>query len=424
MYNMKQRIWLRIISLILILAIGGLASAQDAQSDLLSRINNLRASLGLPHYRLNGALNAAAANHAAWMASTGQISHTQWDGSTPRNRAATAGYSSSFVSENIYMGSNASPGSAWSFWINSPIHYKGLTSPNYDEVGIAEAIDANGRAYVLVFGSSSGATIAAAARAVANNASDAQAAAPSFVVGLDEKGNIMHEIQPGDTLGDIALIYGYTWDDLPYMLEINSMTWDDIREILPGSVFLVPPKSGTYTPTPDNSTEQITATPPAENPAEQADVVSMAAQPTGTPASDNIAPTSADSPPVAPSNTPAPIETINIPVQLTSEPVNINLTATPTEELTHNNVVVEAMVTDAALTITPSPTFGIQVRALPVATRVASAGTPEPRIVAPIVEETPEESPAGDGPPLWLISAVLLQVGVLGVATFQFFKRR
>ena len=69
------------------------------------------------------------------------------------------------------------------------------------------------------------------------------------MLGLDEDGNIKHEVLPGHTIGDIALFYGYTWEDIPAMLELNGLTQDDIRALQPGSVFLVPPKAGTFTPT-------------------------------------------------------------------------------------------------------------------------------------------------------------------------------
>lgn len=77
----------------------GSAQAQD----LLGQINALRAERGLAPYTLDSALSAAAQNQANWMAQTGQVSHTQADGSTPRSRAAAAGYPSNWVSENIYL---------------------------------------------------------------------------------------------------------------------------------------------------------------------------------------------------------------------------------------------------------------------------------------------------------------------------------
>ena len=106
--------------------------AQDAASVLLPRINNLRASKGLPAYALHASLTAAANNHARWMADTGEISHYQYDGSGPRTRAVNAGFPSNWISENIYRGASAL--TAWEWWLNSPIHYAGLVSPNYDKI--------------------------------------------------------------------------------------------------------------------------------------------------------------------------------------------------------------------------------------------------------------------------------------------------
>ncbi len=230
------------------------AAAQDTQSVLLARINSLRRSQGLPAYSISAPLNAAADNHARWMARTGKVSHQQDDGTGPRTRAQNAGYSSNWVSENIYRGLRASALDAWNWWLGSPIHYAGITSPNYDNVGVGSASGEFGTAYVLVFGNSLGRAPASPASAGQPPAGANAPAAPSFVLGLDDVGNIKHEIQSGDTIGNIALIYGYTWADIPYMLEINDMTLDDIRLIQPGSVFLVPPKDGTFTPVPATPT--------------------------------------------------------------------------------------------------------------------------------------------------------------------------
>lgn len=246
--------------LYLALAAFGLSpvAAQDAQSVLLARINNLRWSQGLPAYAISAALNTAARQHAAWMARTGQVSHQQEDGSGPRERARQAGYASNWVSENIYRSPGASPLDAWNWWLASPIHYAGIVSPNYDNVGIGSASGAYGLAYVLVFGNSRGRASAAGEQQLPID--NIAAAAPAYVLGIDAVGNIKHEIQPGDTLGSIALIYGYSWADIPYMLEINDMTQADMRLIQPGDVFLVPPKDGTYTPMP-NAAQRADETP-------------------------------------------------------------------------------------------------------------------------------------------------------------------
>jgi hypothetical protein len=248
-----------ILSLLEIGSIG----AQDEVSDLLGRINNLRASKGLTAYTLNSSLSVAAQQQAQWMIDNGAVTHVHPDGSSPRSRAAAAGYGSSFVSENIYGGTNATTNDAWRFWINSPIHYAGLVNISYQEIGIGAAHGKWGAAYVLVFGSLGGYVQPQANTnsSEKNNAASAPRKPPSYVVGVDEHGNIKHEVQEGDTTGQIALIYGYTWADIPAMLALNNMTEADSRTLKVGSIFLVPPKSGTYTPSPNEITATASSTP-------------------------------------------------------------------------------------------------------------------------------------------------------------------
>jgi len=132
-------------------------AAQDVAGDLLGRINNLRGTQGLPGYTINGSLTSAAADQARWMVDNGcAIAHVRPDGSSPRTRAAAFGYQTTDVSENIYCGSNAGTDNAWTFWINSGIHYAGLVNTRYKEIGIASARGAGGQAFVLVFGNPGG----------------------------------------------------------------------------------------------------------------------------------------------------------------------------------------------------------------------------------------------------------------------------
>ena len=100
--------------------------------------------------------------------------------------------------------------------------------------------------------------------------------------GLDAVGNIMHEVQPGDTLGDILLIYGYTWDVLPYLQQINNIA--DVRDLEIGAIILVPPQAGTYTPTPGDPTPGATATPdyPTPYPEDPVEALAAASQPSPT----------------------------------------------------------------------------------------------------------------------------------------------
>ncbi len=334
--------------------------AQDASSELLARVNNLRASLGLPAYRWNNALAAAAASQARWMAETSQVSHMQSDGSTPRSRARAAGYPSQLVSENIYMGGMASVDAAWNFWVNSPVHYAGLTNARYDEVGIASASGAGGRAYVMVFGSSSGSWDAPAAARPSRGGQAAAAPPPLPIVGVDNVGNIMYEVQPGDDLGTIALLFGYTWDDIPAMLTLNGLTQEDIRRLRIGSVFLVPPKSGTYTPTPEPTRD-----------------------------------------PSIPTETPTPTSTLTP-----------TLTPTATSTSTPTDLPPAVFVMPTA-----TPTRALIVRTLEPA--VAMIATPSLQESTP----TPPANSQG-GLPGWLIVAVTIQLGIIIGAAIQHFRQR
>ncbi len=335
----------------------------QAQGDMLGRINGLRASLGLPGYTLNGALSAAAQRHAQWMVDTGSISHTESDGSGPRSRAINAGYVSTDVSENIYGGTNATANDAWTFWINSPIHYRGLTNTRYKEVGIGIATSSWGTAFVLDFGNPGGPEYVPPAPNSSGGSSGSVSAPPSYVLGVDEHGFIMHEVQPDDTLGDIALIYGYTWADIPYMEQINGIT--DHYDLQVGSIFLVPPHDGTYTPTPGEASPVPTASPTSD--ASPTPDLVLILDPSATP---TLEPTPTVS-------SPTPVAVV-LAATAATIPENLMIPQTP-----------EAMIAAAATQ--------------PVT--VASTTAP------------------GRGPSQWLIAALVLQVGLLLLAGLEYLRR-
>lgn len=365
-------------------------SAQDEVGDILGRINNLRASLGLPAYNLNGALSAAAQSQSQWLIDNDcTIAHTHPDGSSPRSRAQAAGYASSEVGENIYCGGIAQVDDAWTFWINSPIHYAGLVNTRYKEVGIGVAHGANGSGFTLVFGNPGGSAYVppppASAAGAQNVAASGPAQQPSYVVGLDEHGNIKHEIQDGDTIGDILLIYGYTWADIPTLLALNNMTQEDFRSLKVGTILLIPPKAGTYTPTPGDA-------PPTSTP--EAPTVE---QPTSE------SPTSESPTQAAPELVQASIVESPIP------PTSTEIIVPPTE----NSVIQQASFpqpTDTAVN-PPAPATAV--------VQVALAATAIPVSVqksAGVVASRPGTSPA-------LIVALVVQAGILLGAGFEFVRR-
>lgn len=356
----RKKLWL-LIFLISTLLHHGWVTAQDEVSDLLGRINNLRASVGRAPYALNGALNAAAQDQAQWIVATGNVAHTRPDGNGVRSRAIAFGYPTTDVSENIYGGGNAGIGDAWAFWVNSGIHYRGLVNDRYQHVGIGVARGGWGAAFVLVFGNPGGPRPAPPAPAGGGGSSGGGAAAappqqPSYVRGLDELGNILHEVQPGDTLGDVLLIYGYTWDELPYLMQINGI--GDVRDLEVGSILKVPSQSGTYTPTPGESTAIPTAT-------------------------------------------------SQFPTPFPDDPMFVTPSLPPTSASIATAAAVPENLVVFAASATPLPTIEV--------TEVALAATPAPAIVPATASAQPL--------PTWLIIGLGLQVIVLIGAGVEFFRR-
>ncbi len=289
MGRMKRLLALFGFALALIVPVG----AQDAAHDLLLRTNNLRGELGRHTYRWNAQLAAAAQTHANWLANTSRDCnrsdcHRDDAGNLARDRARIAGYPGERVHENVYAGGDPSANSAWRFWSTSDDHYRNLISPNNSEIGIGSATGARGTTYfVQVFGHNSGGprTGSTSNAGGSEAGQSAPAGPPSYVLGLDKFGNIRHEVQPGQTIGHILLIYGYTWDEYPYLLEINGMSEADRLNMQPGSVILVPPKDGTFTPAPAEAqpTETGTAVPtvePTSAPAEATSTSTAEARPT------------------------------------------------------------------------------------------------------------------------------------------------
>lgn len=106
------------------------------ESTLLSLINQERNDQGLPSYSSNSQLVAAARGHSADMACNEFFSHTGSSGSSVGQRVSAQGYSWSWVGENIYAGSSATPQSAFNWWMNSAPHQANLLNSNYQDIGI------------------------------------------------------------------------------------------------------------------------------------------------------------------------------------------------------------------------------------------------------------------------------------------------
>ena len=130
----------------------GAPPAGGAEARLFELVNALRAQKGLPPYRLNDALTAAALRQAQDMAARQNFSnHTGTDGSTPKQRIQEAGYTGKLASENIF-GGQATVDDAWGFWSTDQFHLPNLISAQFTDTGIAVVTQGNFTYYVQTFG--------------------------------------------------------------------------------------------------------------------------------------------------------------------------------------------------------------------------------------------------------------------------------
>ena len=226
------------------------AAAQDPASQVIALVNQLRASLGLYALTPNGALSAAAQRHANWMAANLSYTHSGEGGSSPQDRATAAGYQG-WVAENIVGGTNLSPQQGLIWWQNSPIHYAGMTSSRYIEVGAGYARGGDQNMYVMVFGVPSDRPLTSSSGSGTNAQ---QAPAPVIITPVEvaaprEDGSIVHVVQIGQTAWDIAAAYDV---DLATLLRLNRLGDDPL--ILPGDEIVVRPSDQ---PTPGPTEPQI-----------------------------------------------------------------------------------------------------------------------------------------------------------------------
>jgi uncharacterized protein YkwD len=123
------------VSLMLLLAVCGLASAQTAPADPAEMISNFRLQHGEGRVTLDPALNRMAQEQAAAMAAKDVLDHNS--ALAPfSSRIATVKYQR--AAENIAYGYDDFP-KTLDQWIDSPEHRKNLLLPGASKVGVASA---------------------------------------------------------------------------------------------------------------------------------------------------------------------------------------------------------------------------------------------------------------------------------------------
>ena len=214
-------------------------SVAGSPFELINAVNALRASYGLAAYTINPILMFTAQSQAEFMAATGNVSHTGFGDSSLTDRLLAAGYPlagdlllGGFRAENITSGNeDMSAQSAVDGWTGDVLHLNTMISPNLSEIGAGVAI-ANGRVYYVI-----DAALPMAPTSVAG--SRATIPPPEARISItvvstpNPEGDVIHEVQVGESLWQIAIAYEVNIDDIK---RLNNL-FDN--NIYPGNKLLI-----------------------------------------------------------------------------------------------------------------------------------------------------------------------------------------
>ncbi len=220
------------------------AQAGDAWQ-LISEVNSLRAAYGLPPYKTNNALMAAAQGHSDYQAQIGTWTHTGAGGSRPHDRAVAAGYGGGaqvYVSENIAAGVNLSTSKAVNEMWQDAIHLETMISSSFTDIGAGVGHAGDWVYYTIVVGylagsPGSGTGPGDSPPTGTEGGTPAPSAIPIQPISVatpGEDGSITHVVQYGQFLENIANAYEIALNDL---LSLNSLSEQTI--IYPGDKLLV-----------------------------------------------------------------------------------------------------------------------------------------------------------------------------------------
>ncbi len=254
------------------------AQPLQSVSELIDDVNSLRLAHGLPAYSVNSILMGTAQGQADYMASTGSITHTGAGGITVTQRLLNAGYPlagdlslGGFRSENIVAGFGMSPSDAVASWTGDAPHLHTMLSTDLQEIGAGVA-QKDGMIYYVIDcarPTTSGLPQDYTPGIEAQLVGDENIIVPVAMATPNTKGDIIHEVQAGQSLWSIAIAYGVKIKDIQQLNNLGSST-----TIYRGDKLLVmhvsaPTPAPTNTPTlvPDTATPSPTlqaATPTIE----------------------------------------------------------------------------------------------------------------------------------------------------------------
>ena len=222
------------------------AVAQDPAGEMFRLVNDFRRELGLPPFKANATLTAAAQQQASYIARNNLYTHTGSGGSSPQDRADALGYAG-YVVENIVGGSRMTPRQGLTWWINSPVHYNTLVSTRHTEAGIGYALVSGQHRFALVVGRPADLPPGGTRRQA-----EAQPAPviiePIVLATPAADGSIVHRVGRGQALWSLAAYYDVPLADL---LLFNNLAEDSFLQ--PGDLITIRLADGQLpppTPTP------------------------------------------------------------------------------------------------------------------------------------------------------------------------------
>ncbi len=246
-----------ILAIFLFVLPGGVKHAQAQAGDpysLIDAVNGLRAANGLPAYQEHGILMSIAQDQTDYQAAIGECTHTGSGGTSPKQRAANAGYGGGatfFMSENFVCGTNLSVDEAISLWLGDAPHTQTMLGASYVDVGAGVSVSGDYVYYTLDVAYVAGAgNYVPPATITPGGPTPLPYYAVQTVTPMPD-GSIVHVVQAGQNLILIAKAYGVLVAEIK---DLNNLSNDNIYE---GDKLLIH-KAGPATPT---ASPTVTGTP-------------------------------------------------------------------------------------------------------------------------------------------------------------------
>jgi len=221
MKNNFTKFWMSSLLLILIIVLfipTGMVNAESVDPySIISEVNALRASFGLPALDIDNTLMGTAQSTAQIMASNSNCSHI----GGVKDRIASAGYGAGaniFATENIACGASLTLDKImYDYWAD-PDHMIPMENGNYTHVGAAVA-EINGYYYYVLHAAyiSGGSSYTPPQNVSTNQPVPVQtndAPIPVATSTANESGSITHVVKNGQAAWSIALAYETTIEEI------------------------------------------------------------------------------------------------------------------------------------------------------------------------------------------------------------------